>query len=131
LRILSIKQPWASLIVLGHKPVENRVWTTSYRGDVLVHASLRPDQNGVSALERCLPTTNLNRLPYGQIIGVVEVYDVVPPGRLPDPAIEWFVGPFGFVLRNARQFKNGIPYSGQLGLVECPPHIERLVRPLL
>lgn len=37
---LSVRQPWASLIVAGIKRVENRTWTTDYRGPLLVHASL-------------------------------------------------------------------------------------------
>ena len=35
---LSIRQPWAELIVRGHKDVENRTWRHSYRGPVLIHA---------------------------------------------------------------------------------------------
>jgi hypothetical protein len=40
MRTLSIRQPWAWLIVNGHKPVENRDWATSFRGPVLIHAGL-------------------------------------------------------------------------------------------
>lgn len=39
---LSVKQPWASLIVCGAKDVENRTWTTPYRGRLLIHASGDP-----------------------------------------------------------------------------------------
>lgn len=39
---LSVKQPWASLIVCGAKDVENRTWTTSYRGRLLIHSSGDP-----------------------------------------------------------------------------------------
>jgi hypothetical protein len=45
--IISIREPRASLIVLGHKDVENRTWMTKYRGPVLVHASQRADDVGV------------------------------------------------------------------------------------
>lgn len=42
---LSVRQPWAWLIVNGHKPFENREWSTRnpgrrFRGRFLVHASL-------------------------------------------------------------------------------------------
>jgi ASCH domain-containing protein len=43
MKIISIRQPWASLIVSGAKDVENRTWPTRYRGPVLVHASQRAD----------------------------------------------------------------------------------------
>ena len=32
MKILSVRQPWAWLIVAGHKDIENRKWRTSYRG---------------------------------------------------------------------------------------------------
>lgn len=38
MRTLTVKQPWASLIVMGIKDVENRTWTTPYRGRILIHA---------------------------------------------------------------------------------------------
>jgi hypothetical protein len=37
-KAISIRQPWAWLIVNGFKDVENRSWKTKYRGPVLVHA---------------------------------------------------------------------------------------------
>lgn len=37
---LSIRQPWAWLIVNGHKDIENRDWPTNFRGRLLVHAGL-------------------------------------------------------------------------------------------
>jgi|ERR1700687_42153 len=43
MKMISIRQPWASLIVSGAKDVENRTWPTRYRGTVLIHASLRAD----------------------------------------------------------------------------------------
>jgi hypothetical protein len=39
MKILSVRQPWAALIVSGHKDIENRTWSTRYRGPVLIHAS--------------------------------------------------------------------------------------------
>ena len=35
---LSIRQPWAWLIVHGFKDIENRDWPTNFRGRLLVHA---------------------------------------------------------------------------------------------
>src|SRR5690349_14501124 len=41
MKALSIRQPWAWLIVNGHKPVENRSWPTKYTGKLLIHAGQR------------------------------------------------------------------------------------------
>ena len=44
MRALSIRQPWAWLIVNGHKDIENRSWRTKYRGPFLVHAGLKVEK---------------------------------------------------------------------------------------
>ncbi len=31
-RALSLKQPWAWLVVKGYKDIENRSWSTNHRG---------------------------------------------------------------------------------------------------
>src|SRR5437660_10673309 len=36
---LSLKQPWAALLVSGHKTIEVRRWPTTRRGHVLIHAA--------------------------------------------------------------------------------------------
>jgi hypothetical protein len=41
MKTLTVRQPWASLIVTGAKDVENRSWPTSYRGTLLIHAGVR------------------------------------------------------------------------------------------
>ncbi len=39
MKALSIRQPWAWLILHGGKDIENRDWATRFRGRVLIHAS--------------------------------------------------------------------------------------------
>lgn len=38
MKALTICQPYAHLIVSGDKRVENRTWTTNYRGPLYIHA---------------------------------------------------------------------------------------------
>lgn len=38
MRVLTIKQPWASLIINSYKKYEFRSWKTNYRGKILIHA---------------------------------------------------------------------------------------------
>ena len=40
---LSLKQPWAALMVHGHKSIEVRRWPTTRRGRILIHAARIPD----------------------------------------------------------------------------------------
>ena len=37
MKVLTIKQPWATLIVEGYKEYEFRTWNTKYRGELLIH----------------------------------------------------------------------------------------------
>lgn len=39
MRVLSIKEPYASLIGFGSKRIETRSWSTKYRGEIYIHAS--------------------------------------------------------------------------------------------
>jgi hypothetical protein len=41
---LSIKQPWAALLVSGQKTIEIRSWPTFFRGRVLIHSGRIPDK---------------------------------------------------------------------------------------
>jgi hypothetical protein len=40
---LSLKQPWATLLVHGTKSIEIRSWPTTRRGPILIHAARVPD----------------------------------------------------------------------------------------
>lgn len=43
--VLSIKQPWAQLILEGTKDIEVRSWTTQYRGPIWIHVGRRVDES--------------------------------------------------------------------------------------
>ena len=114
MKALSIRQPWAWLIVHGHKDVENRAWPTGFRGRFLVHAGRQLDQEGY---RRARSRTGLvlppaDELARGGIVGEAEIVDCVD--EYPGP---WFSGPYGFVLRNARPLPFR-PLAGRLGFFE-------------
>lgn len=71
---LSIRQPWAALIVLGIKTIEIRRWPLAYRGQLLIHASSYPDKREQGW--RLVPPegANLTRL-RGGVIGMVNMVD--------------------------------------------------------
>jgi hypothetical protein len=130
MKCLSIRQPWAWLIVNGHKDVENRTRRTNYRGTVLVHAGQEPFSK-YDLLEHEIFTKRHVLLPLqkyqpvGGIVGIAEIVDCVTASDSP-----WFEGPFGILLRDARPLPF-TPLRGRLGLFEVPEevvkqlHIER------
>jgi len=44
---ISIRQPWAWLIVHGYKSIENRSWQSQPRGRIWIHTGLRLDRGGM------------------------------------------------------------------------------------
>ena len=66
---LSVRQPWASLLVMGLKTIEIRSWKTAYRGPLLIHASSKVD---TEALKRF----RVENIQVGALIGSVELTDV-------------------------------------------------------
>jgi hypothetical protein len=114
-RILSIRQPWAGLIVTGAKTIENRKWSTRYRGPLLIHAGLK-SLVGDRVEAYCKARgVDLAKLPdsgnfHGGIIGICDLTDCVEESKN-----KWFNGPYGFVLENARPLRF-ISCPGQLRL---------------
>lgn len=117
LKALSVRQPWAHLIVSGNKDIENRVWTTKHRGLVLIHASASmTDDEYKEAADASLkagvdvPSAERLKLELGGIVGYAEIVGVTSADTSP-----WFVGPYGFKLANARPLPF-TPMKGKLSL---------------
>lgn len=47
MKVLTIREPWASLIIEGYKNYEFRSWKTNYRGKILIHAGLNIEKNNL------------------------------------------------------------------------------------
>ena len=45
MKAISLKEPWASLMLKGQKTIETRVWKTDYRGKLLLCASKKPESS--------------------------------------------------------------------------------------
>jgi hypothetical protein len=130
MKALSIQQPWAWLIVQGMKDIENREWSTLYRGFLLIHAGKRIDPkafygNGTFGLfppgvDDSLIYAMLKRDQYelGGIVGYATLKEVVTSHTSP-----WFRGKYGLVLTK-RHPVPFIPLRGQLGLFDVPLEIE-------
>ncbi len=72
MKVLTIKQPWASLIIEGYKRFEFRSWKTKYRGELLIHAGKSVDKEAYERLKEYL-----TEMPLGKIIGKVELTDCI------------------------------------------------------
>lgn len=88
MKAITIKQPWASLIVSGLKDIENRTWKTNFRGRVLIHAGMKADNHWSASVPVCDKVdkflreiskggTDWSNYHFGAIIGSVEIVDCV------------------------------------------------------
>lgn len=122
MKVLSVRQPWAWALIYGGKDIENRSWKTQYRGPVAIHASKGMTKQEyfefVDAVElmqimydfTSISIPNFTDLVRGQIIGVVDLVDVVEISDSP-----WFFGDFGWVMQNPCPVAP-TNYKGMLGL---------------
>lgn len=72
MKVLTIKQPWATLIAEGYKEYEFRTWKTKHRGPLLIHAGKGIDKKAIARFKHL----NLE-YPSGAIIAKVEITDCV------------------------------------------------------
>jgi len=117
MKTLSIKQPFAELIISGKKTIELRNWKTKFRGEFLIHASKVPDSKSMKKF-------GFSNLPCGAIVGKATLVEVKKYSNevehqkdrqfhLADSS--W--GKFGFILKNAKRI-NPIPAKGKLNFWE-------------
>jgi hypothetical protein len=126
-KALSIRQPWAWAIIHAGKDVENRTWSTSYRGPVLIHAAKGMTRG---EYEDCLATLHhisrthpfpagltlpaFEELERGGIVGKARITHCI--GSSPSP---WFFDRYGFVLADAQPLPF-TPLKGALGFFDVP-----------
>lgn len=72
MKVITIKQPFATLIAEGLKEYEFRTWKTKYRGEILIHAGKSIDKK---AMER-YKHLNLD-YPIGKIIAKATITDCI------------------------------------------------------
>lgn len=116
---LSIRQPWASLVILGLKDIENRFWTTKYRGLLLIHAGTILDRPAMALFP-------MKTVPTGVILGSVKLVDVIQFTRKTwkdwgDRHLDIGRFPTGqdiyaWILEDPRPFDKPVSYIGALKL---------------
>lgn len=121
MKAISIRQPWAWLIVNGYKDIENRSWNTKYRGRVLVHAAKgmtrkEYDEACMMIVDRLISVDipDFEDLQRGGIVGYTHIVNCVDTSDSP-----WFFGPKGFILSTSEPLPF-YPMRGRLGFFDTP-----------
>ena len=133
MKVITIKQPFTTLIAEGIKEYEFRTWKTKYRGEILIHAGKGIDKK---AMER-FKYLNLE-YPTGQIIAKATITDcikvddnlrdilskkdpIVYKGVINKTAKDW--DGYGFKLENVKKI-TPIPINGKLSLWDYDEEIK-------
>ena len=73
MKALTIKEPWATLIIEGYKEYEFRSWKINYRGKILIHAGMSNEKKYTEMFK----DYHLD-YPHGAIIGEAILVDCIP-----------------------------------------------------
>jgi hypothetical protein len=98
MKALSLWQPWASLVALGEKRIETRIWSTPYRGPLAIHAAkkLPPRWLGASRhseafvneladvlnCRRDHVASEIRKLPFGSVLCIVRLVQIEETSRI-------------------------------------------------
>lgn len=133
MKALSVRQPWAQLILAGVKTIEVRSWATSYRGELLICASASPknefwsDENFDPEIVRLLHA--------GCVLGSVNLVDV----RLMVEAdndeetggafSDYMPGAYSWVMETTNKHYRPDKIIGKLRLFDVPDETLVLLKP--
>ena len=121
MKVLTIKEPWASLIINGYKKYEFRSWKTNYRGKILIHAGMTLEKENAKRFQEY----NLEYYK-GAIIGEAIITDCILVDvkfneklRKINPLVyakSNHVETYAWKLENIKKYDKPIYIKGKLGL---------------
>lgn len=141
MKALSIKQPWANLIVTGKKTIETRTRNTKYRGPLLIVSSKIPDFNALNARKPLqvgqlklftsdhITSNDLSAGLCGYALAIADLVDSRPmvPADQEAACCPIYPKAHSWVLENVRPLKVPFTVKGQLGIYEVSDElIERV-----
>jgi hypothetical protein len=137
MKVLSIQQPFATLILTGWKQWETRSWPTDHRGPLLIHAARGTSEFAkwvsedafIRKILRMEGYPRIDRLPKGAIIGQVQVIATLPvalvdrfPGEVDTIAGFWNQEWHAWQLDRPQLLRQPIQIAGKPGLWDYNGH---------
>jgi hypothetical protein len=135
MKALTVRRPWANLIMLGAKDIENRSWETRLRGPLVIHAGQRWDPGGVALARTVCPRRNDEPFKraldshtasqgYLGVVLLIDICDASIDNRQCSCGLWASAGQYHWQLAMPRRFDLVIPGPGGLGLRAAPPEVE-------
>lgn len=144
LKVLTLWQPWASLIALGFKSYETRSWAVKYRGKLAIHAAkreIKPGEFGSTCIylgsaQQVLALNAHAYSNYGVIVAVADLTDCLPmtngliaaQTRLELSVGWWEFGRIAWKLENVIALPTPIPYRGLQALHTAPTPVAKQIQ---
>lgn len=126
MKVLSLTEPYATLIKNGIKNIETRSWKTTYRGRLYIHASSTKIPKAYKENYALMSLVNINELNYGNIICSCDLVDCI---EMTDEFIDeikknnneyvtgiYAKGRYAWILKNIEVLDNPIKAKGHLGI---------------
>ena len=127
MKVLSLTQPYASLIKYGYKKIETRSWKTSYRGKIYIHASSTKIPKKYNDKKEVMDLVKDKNIEYGRIICCCDLVDckLMTEEFINDLKKnnyteyicgEYEVGRYAWILENIKVLECPIEAKGHLGI---------------
>jgi len=133
IKAITVRQPWAELILRKRKPYELRSWSTNYRGLLVIHSAMKMDSDLVRQVG-----LNPDKLIRGAFVGFVVLSNVRPYTRADSKLLKkqragggWYPNLFSWVITKPRRISPAINAKGQLGLFGVSRTVERRIAKLI
>lgn len=127
MKVLSIREPFATLIKNKKKYIETRSWKTNYRGELYIHASLTKIGKSIDGRDELIKLINNDEMGYGHILCKCELVDCILmtedyiekiKNEEPEQYIcgRYEVGRYALLLEDIIPLENPISAKGHLGI---------------
>ena len=126
MKVLSLTEPYATIIKEGKKTIETRSWKTSYRGKLYIHASSTKIPKEYKNNKELMSLVDINNLNYGYIICSCDLVDCiemtkefienVKQNKNEDISGVYEKGRYAWILKNIEIIENPIKAKGHLGI---------------
>ena len=126
MKVLSLTEPYATIIKEGNKTIETRSWKTNYRGKLYIHASSTKIPKKYRENKDLMNLVDINNLNYGHIVCSCELIDCV---KMTDEFIEkvklnneeyisgiYARDRYAWILKNIEILDKPIKAKGHLGI---------------
>ena len=157
MKLLTLTQPWATLVAIGAKRIETRSWSTSYRGRIAIHAAvgLGPVGDVPGLWRQCSAepfrsalhqhVNYPDDLPRGVIVAVAELTDCCPTFQSLAGGVfvrngsselvteqerafgDYSPGRYAWLLSDVRPLPTPLMYRGSQGLRPLPAEVVALI----